>query len=267
MNSLGRRDFLGLLATTVLPLAGVRRRTFAHPAKSRLLITVIGDDTRSAIALGAAMGVDEAQHAAALFGGDVATRVIAEPRLVSAIEDGVQVLIDVREPGRGTDLGATAAATGCVFMNALDASDELRSACLRHVVHIAPAEAMRRAIGAADGESVVGWHSTLTRFGADTLNKRYRARTGAAMDERAWAGWFAVKCAWEATLRSKASNAEDLLAFIERDSTRFDGHKGSGLYFDRRHQLVQPLYIVRGGVVTGDGIPERSDARAPCTWA
>jgi hypothetical protein len=161
-------------------------------------------------------------------------------------------------------------------MNVLDDGDALRARCHRHVLHVAPAASEKRRLitesgrepkpGNSNEDGVVSWHPTLTRFGADTLNKRYRARENAPMSSEAWAGWFAIKCAWEATLRSKASTADELVSYLERETTRFDGHKGSALYFDRRHQLVQPLYIVRGGAVVSETSTERVDHPDECTW-
>jgi hypothetical protein len=266
MSSLDRRDFLGLLAMTALPLAGMIRRTRSPRMKARLLVTIVGDNARAAVVRGAEMGVEEAQHAARLFDGEVTLRVVPDPKLVKR-DEGVHVLLDSRGLGREPGGSSTVAASiGALFMNVLDGSDDFRAACFRHVVHIAPPAPTRHASGASGDDDVVAWHPTLSRFGADTLNKRYRARTGAGMDEQVWAGWFAVKCAWEATLRSKASTAHELLSYIERETTRFDGHKGSALYFDRRHQLVQPLYIVRGGTVLSEIPPEPADHTAECTW-
>ena len=67
------------------------------------------------------------------------------------------------------------------------------------------------------------------------------------MDSSAWGAWFAVKCAWEGALQSKASTASQLIAHLEK--ARVDGHKGVGLYFDAHHELVQPLYLVSGDEV------------------
>jgi hypothetical protein len=58
------------------------------------------------------------------------------------------------------------------------------------------------------------------------------------MDGAAWAGWFAVKVAWESFLRSKPV-----------ESIEFDGHKGAPLTFRSwDHQLRQPLYAVKSRV-------------------
>ena len=71
------------------------------------------------------------------------------------------------------------------------------------------------------------------------------------MTEEAWQGWCAVKIAWEAALRSRATTIAELSTYLERASARFDAHKGEALYFNARHELVQPLYL----------LAERSGAR------
>lgn len=90
------------------------------------------------------------------------------------------------------------------------------------------------------GLRVVDWHADLDRFGADSLNLRFRRRFGRSMDERAWRGWVAVKLAAELALRGPGPNPAAKL-----ESLSFDGHKGMPLRFDPRdHHLVQPVYLV-----------------------
>jgi hypothetical protein len=87
---------------------------------------------------------------------------------------------------------------------------------------------------------VVDWHPDLDRFGADSLNLRFRRRFGRPMDERAWRGWVAVKLAAELALRGPEPNPAAKL-----ESLSFDGHKGMPLRFaPRDHHLVQPVYLV-----------------------
>ena len=65
------------------------------------------------------------------------------------------------------------------------------------------------------------------------------------MDGSAWAGWVAVKIAAEAALRARSVRPTALLAYLESQSTSFDGHKGWPLSFrSTDHQLRQPLYVV-----------------------
>ena len=161
------------------------------------------------------MSADEVQHAARMFGGDVEFSV-ARPSNRPAL---LRVVVGASDP---------------VYLNitAVDPS------CRRDTFDIAAPE------------GTFAWSPGLRRFGADTLNKRYRDRYNASMNSFAWCGWFAVKCAWEAALRSKAGDGKTLIAYLERPTSRFDGHKGTPLYFDSSHRLVQPLYDGAGDELT-----------------
>jgi hypothetical protein len=118
-------------------------------------------------------------------------------------------------------------------MNVTDLRPEDRI-CRREVFHV------------ASGSWGVTWLPTLKRFGADSLNRRYRDRYAAGMTATAWCAWFAVKCSWEAALKSKATDAAGLIAYLESPAARFDGHKGVALFFDGAHQLRQPMYDEKG---------------------
>lgn len=78
----------------------------------------------------------------------------------------------------------------------------------------------------------VAWHGSLQRYGAAQLNDRYKAKTGRAMDENAWYGWFGVKI-----IAESISHGRDL------SECRVDGHKGAVLSFSDR-RIKQPLYVV-----------------------
>ena len=92
--------------------------------------------------------------------------------------------------------------------------------------------------------NVVLWAPTLERYGASQINNRFRAKYRMPMDGGAWAGWVAVKLAFEAALRAGSANPRLILSYLENPSTSFDGHKGWPLSFrSSDHQLRQPLYI------------------------
>jgi ABC transporter substrate binding protein (PQQ-dependent alcohol dehydrogenase system) len=78
------------------------------------------------------------------------------------------------------------------------------------------------------------------------------------MSAPAWAGWFAVKALWEASLRAGSLEPSRLGEYLARPATRFDGHKGWPLSFRPwDHQLRQPMYLVRGERLLGE-VPTRS---------
>jgi hypothetical protein len=184
-------------------------------------------DSSQDVERGAQMGIEEAQHAAALFGGTV------------AIGDG---------PGLRVVIGGVPRApVHDIHMNVVDLSAEARE-CRHEVFHI------------ASGSRGVTWLPTLTRFGADSLNKRYRSRYGTGMTPEAWCAWFAVKCSWEAALKSKAVNTAELIAFLQSPAARFDGHKGTALYFAGANELRQPIYDEKGEETVQDHMERKCAA-------
>ncbi|MDB4947599.1 MAG: hypothetical protein JWM27_248 [Gemmatimonadetes bacterium] len=99
---------------------------------------------------------------------------------------------------------------------------------------------------------VASWVGTLERFGADQLNQRFRQASGRAMDEAAWAGWVAVKAAWDAAARGQAQDAAGIAAYLSSDRAEIDGQKGWPLSFRPwDHQLRQPMYVVGRGSAGG----------------
>ena len=81
------------------------------------------------------------------------------------------------------------------------------------------------------GDQRTDWHHTLATPGAAALNARFLRQTGMPMDAEAWRGWMAVKVAFELAVRGIETDPLEL---------RFDGHKGSPLYFSEDGHLVQP---------------------------
>jgi hypothetical protein len=121
----------------------------------------------------------------------------------------------------------------------------------------APTECADRAFHllSVNAINVLAWHPALERFGAAQLNDRYRKRFGAAMDERAWAGWMSIKILLDAALKTGTSDRCALERFLVGAQGRFDGHKGVPLYFDpATRELVQPRYTPRAS-----GEPEMVD--------
>lgn len=255
------------IAACVLLLAAPAARAQSPPADTLRIGLVLPDsaartvEMRSA-ARGVEMGVEEARHAARLFGREVRLVTGSDAaRLVSV--DGVQALAGGFAVDECRALGELADARGVPWLNVGCADDALRGAgCHAAAFHVAPSAAMLA--DAAAGAGVPGgraeaWDAALERFGADQLNQRYRARFGEPMDASAWAGWFAVKVVWESALRARSTDPAALRAWMARDAAQFDGHKGRPLSFRAwDHQLRQPLYVA------GDGTAPPAEApRAP----
>jgi ABC transporter substrate binding protein (PQQ-dependent alcohol dehydrogenase system) len=137
-------------------------------------------------------------------------------------------------------------------MNVGCTSDRLRKErCSAVAFHIIPSDAMARdalALARSSSNAVAqAWDTSLTRFGADTLNQRFLTRFHEPMTSAAWASWFAVKVIWESALRQKSADAQQIADYLVRETTQFDGHKGTPLSFRSwDHQLRQPLYVASG---------------------
>jgi len=294
-----RRAFLDRAALAALAVAAprVRWRTAAAP----LRIAVIPSANAPDRALGIQLGVDEARHAAALFGGGVELQTAAprEPfataaaRLAGATPT---VMIGGDTASECERLAAIAAAHGAIYFNVGCADDALRArACSRAAFHVCPSGAMLRQATterpAAAGATALAWDPALVKFGADTLNERFLKQFNRPMNSASWCGWVAIKIAWEASLRARSTEGQAIGAFLETPAAQFDGHKGRPLSFRTwNHQLRQPVYVTAapvaaGSAVAGAGQPievpssrEEEDARtsldrlgisqsaSACTW-
>ena len=206
---------------------------------------------------GIQLGTDEAARAAALLGGlieMIGTRTTADEAAAMLERDAPAVLVSDVNESETAKLAAQASRLGIVLMNVGATADSLRNAhCARLVFHIVASDAMR-----ADAERmwssknagmksshITEWDARLDRFGAAQLNARFASRFSHPMDARAWAGWFAVKVAWEASQRSRSVDGAAIATYLDRPETQFDGQKGVPLSFRSwDHQLRQPLYAV-----------------------
>lgn len=225
---------------------------------------------------GIRMGVEEARHSAGMFGGAVSLRdrqlpmgVEPSPALFSPGDDALHVIVPGLMSAEGFDAIVDGArASGALVLNASRRAPSIYARCRRHVFHVQPSPSTftvaRASLPASAAGEMAAWSPTLTRFGADTLNKRFRGFASRSMDSSAWCGWFAVKCAWEAALQSRASTGGQLADALLAPTARFDGHKGAPLHFDSNHELVQPLYLINGKEVAGEAEPVRSREQAAC---
>lgn len=269
---LGRRDFVrGALLACGAVLGGIDvQPLLGAPVRQALRIGLAAPPgAGEALLRGVTLGVEEAARTGEMLGRTVELHPLSRgAELGPAVRQaGLSVLIGGANDGAATaKMAEASAAAGIILLNAGAAADELRGeGCRRGVFHVQASERMYADALAAAPEAgatrAVLWHPTLERFGAAQLNDRFRARFATEMEAGAWAGWMAVKIAWEASLRARSTDAAALLAYLERPTTQFDGHKGWPLSFrpwDR--QLRQPLYLVQGadpGTVVGE-VPVRS---------
>ncbi len=239
---ISRRRFLELSAAGLL--GSQRAFVLGYRTSPTLRIGVVNatrDDDRR---LGLTLGVEEATHAAEMFGGAVEISSIATAPFDLTNLSGV---IGDEDCQRCIDVAAAAARAGVPFFNVACPADSLRGAdCQSTMFHIAPSDAMYRDAASAvhNSAQATAWDPSLQRFGADTLNRRFQTRFGRPMTVNAWTAWLATKILWESYLRTRSVEAAKLIEYLRRPETKFDGHKGQPLSFrswDR--QLRQPLYV------------------------
>jgi hypothetical protein len=220
-----RRDFLRSVFTTAaaaalagLPPAGSAK---TGPQARRISLGLLLDPATPE-GRGASLGVEEARRVGELLHLEITAAATSDFALIGAVpprRETKALFLAVSGPAgpEGTDWNVTA-------------SPAFRQQALaRH--------ADRKDLRAVD------WHSGLMKFGAEELNVRFRRRFGQPMDERAWHGWVAVKCAVELALRYPGGNPKQKIGEL-----RLDGHKGMMLRFDPQDRhLVQPVYLVDSG--------------------
>lgn len=192
---------------------------------------------------GAQLGLDESNRQGEFLGVKLALTAAPPAGLP---ERAVAILVD--RPGTARELAARAG--GRAVFNLSDGSDSLREACLSNVLHVIPSERMKadavaqwRSRNADAKVSAAAWHGDAVKFAARDLNKRYRNRFESAMDELAWAGWFAVRAVADTLMRHPAADGPALVGLLKA-ADGFDGQKGDPQSFRASGQLRQPLVLV-----------------------
>jgi hypothetical protein len=263
---LGRRAFLRYAVDTCACAAGLRAHTaFTHlradvahrtvsPALRLAIVVVRSNDELATSAMGVTLGCDEAARAGSLLGGsiDVAGRADSVASTLALVRrDRLSAVLCAADADAVAEIGRECVSLETPLFNLTATDDSLRNArCSRLTFHVCASDAMRQSAlrmlpdAPARGNTTIElWDDRLERFGAAQLNDRFRSRFNRPMGSSAWAGWFAVKVAWEASLRARSSDGSAIAAYLERDTTQFDGQKGVPLSFRRwDHQLRQPLY-------------------------
>jgi hypothetical protein len=235
-----RRGFVHPVVAAAAIVACINSATAQSQSAPTLTIAVVGGDSEASRATmkGVEFGLSEARHAARLFRRHVDRANATDCVLVQH----AQVLVYAGEPRQAARVAEQCRNNGVVFINALASGDSLRVTCSRFVYHVPASDAMRRA--ASPSGRVEMWDKSLERFGAGQLNDRYR-QAGGEMSSAEWAGWMAVKIAWEAFLRTSDGSASAIADWLSSDAAQFDGHKGAPLSFRSwNHQLRQPLYVI-----------------------
>lgn len=233
----------------------------AQPAPLRIGIVLPAGDNAL---LGARLGVAEARHAARLFGTDLDVREVAAHgggavAAARSLASTVDAIIGGGDAAAADAMAAIAAASGVLFLNVGVPREQMQRPCSPGTFHLTASQAMRRGALATltpdrrVGARVLGWHPELTRFGAGQVIDRFEREFELPMDERAWAGWLAVKILFDTSQRAGGAAPQDIAAFLLSPRAAFDGHKGVQLSFrPETRQLRQPVYVVAGGAVVAE---------------
>lgn len=216
----------------------------AGPASAAAIELLYSGPPDSAALRGLQLGIDESNRQGRFLG--------VQLDLASASGDSLSGgSLAVFADRRGA-IGELAERVGRrALFNLSDSADELRSACLANALHIIPSDAMKAAAVAqwreanpgSEAAAAAAWHGDAVKFSARDLNKRYAKRFGMAMDELAWAGWFAARAVGDTLMRHPGADAAQLLRLL-KESSGFDGQKGDPHAFRASGQLRQPLVLV-----------------------
>ena len=223
-------------------------RAMQATASERLALGVVYGSGTESFKRGVELGVNEVLRTANVLRKAITTyNVSLDSRMTPrrAIEvigaKSAPLVIVCAGDAQISEMAAEAKLRSMTILDCCSRSDALRHGYCETLFHIEASDAMYAAAArqTPQAKAVVLWDSALERFGAAQLNDRFRDFARAPMDSAAWAGWVAVKIAWESFIRAPAS----LRAYMISDKAQFDGHKGAPLSFrpwDR--QLRQPLY-------------------------
>lgn len=192
---------------------------------------------------GLELGIDESNRQGEFLG----VRFTLTDTPGDSLADGALAIFADR-PGVIRELAARAGERP--VLNLSDDTDDLRVACLANVLHVIPSGKMKadavaqwRKQHPSVEVSASAWHGKAVKFAARDLNRRYEKRFGTAMDELAWAGWFAARAVGDTLMRHPGADAATLLRLL-RTSDGFDGQKGDPHSFRTSGQLRQPLVLV-----------------------
>jgi ABC transporter substrate binding protein (PQQ-dependent alcohol dehydrogenase system) len=101
-----------------------------------------------------------------------------------------------------------------------------------------------RPVVGSQGLVAVGWHRSFEQYAGTQMQNRFERAANRAMTERDYYGWLAVRVFGEAVLRTNASDAKTLKAYLLSKEFGVAGFKGQGLTFRAwDQQMRQPILI------------------------
>jgi ABC transporter substrate binding protein (PQQ-dependent alcohol dehydrogenase system) len=101
-----------------------------------------------------------------------------------------------------------------------------------------------RPVVGSQGLVAVGWHRSFEQYAGTQMQNRFERAANRAMTERDYYGWLAVRVFGEAVLRTNASDAKTLKAYLLSKEFGVAGFKGQALTFRTwDQQMRQPILI------------------------
>ncbi len=227
----------------------------AAPPAVQVRLAYVGDAADTALS-GARQGLDEANVQGRFLGQAYSLEPLTLKAALAPPQQPWVALVAAVPP---ESLAALAAAhPDAAVLNVSAGDDSLRADCRNNLLHVLPSASMLAAAQAqwrqANPQSAAraqAWHPDFEKYAAAQLNIRYSKAHGQPMDDRAWAGWAAVKMVSDTVARTRSATAADVLAHL-RDDLAFDGQKGSEMSFRPNGQLRQPLLLVEDGRIVGE---------------
>ena len=93
------------------------------------------------------------------------------------------------------------------------------------------ATTLPRPVAGTQGLFPAAWTATHEEWGATQLQHRVLRRSGAALSERGYAAWLAVRAVGEAATRSNSADAGAIAAYMQGEGFALPGYKGEPLSF------------------------------------
>ena len=154
------------------------------------------------------------------------------------------------------------------IFNLADGSDEMRTACVENILHVAPSNKMKsdalaqlKIKNPGSNATAQAWHHSFVKFAARDLNKRFKKNHKIKMNDYSWAGWAAVKMTSDTVARTQITNPGEMLSYL-KNKLSFDGQKGSDMNFRITGQLRQLMLLVENDKIITEA-PIRGIAKPP----
>jgi hypothetical protein len=228
---------------------------FLVAESTRILFAYIGDTQHSAYS-GISQGLHEANIQGQFLGQNYTMESFSD---VSELPDNTDKFMAIlsAQQSEGLIKLVESAKQHPVF-NLVAEDDELREACHSNMLSIIPSNKMKEDAAtqwrSKHPDSIItpmAWHHNFNKFAARDLNKRFRKKIDANMNDYAWAGWAAIRMSADTVAREAITDPVTLLNHLKTNLS-FDGQKGLDMNFRETGQLRQPILIVSNNQPVGE---------------